>query len=199
MAITLIQYPVEAMSVQLLNPNLNTTKPHEVQLLCHLARRCRGNVLEIGTHYGETTRELANAVGPNRLVYSVDFITDKPTMNERQRGEMPTMETVGRAARGCRNVRFLFGDSKALQFDGLDIGFVFIDGDHTLEGVAGDTENALRAYDAGLTRPSMMIVWHDVYDRPDEPWIGVKKYLEGGSIRVAQYIGTYLAVMVCAP
>lgn len=198
MAIVRIPYPKEAMDVCLQNPKIDTTKPHEVRLLCLLAARQEGNILEVGTHYGDTTKELAYAIGPRRLVFSADFITDNPTMHDRQRGEMPSMDTVGRAARGIPNVRFLFGDSKHINYHGMDIGFVFIDGDHTLDGVRSDTEHVLQAFDAGITRPRLMIAWHDVYDHPGEPWIGVKRYLSQAPFDVAHYIGTDLAVMDCA-
>ncbi len=68
--------------------------------------------------------------------------------------------------------------------------FIFIDGDHSLEGVRIDTEVAVR-----LLAPGGIIAWHDCLDgAPD--WVGVKRYLTGLSMELdlVQVEGTWLAL-----
>lgn len=148
------------------------TSEHEIQWLCWAARNTPGNILEIGTQSGITTRNLAMAC-PDKLVFSVDLITDKPTMVDEQKHEMPTLRSVGFWARGLPNVMLSLQDSKTFSYTGKGIGFVFIDGDHSMDGVMADTALALAHYSA-CEKP-MMIVWHDFYDHP---WVAVKPYLE---------------------
>lgn len=49
--------------------------------------------------------------------------------------------------------------------------FLFIDGDHTYEGVKKDYE----LY-SGLVRPGGMIGFHDIVDRPEQPNIRVCQF-----------------------
>lgn len=174
------------------------TRIDEVKLLCWLAKESNANVLEIGTHLGATTRALALAVGDGRIVFSVDYISDNPTMSPEQSQEMPTLETVGREARGLKNVFLAIQKSETFSYDGKNIGFVFIDGDHSYSGVMKDTELAMAACLEGKTSMPFTIAWHDVYDHC--PWVFVKRYLLdrfGGSERfvVRQVDGTHVAVL----
>lgn len=183
-----IAYPVEAIHEVQLHGSSPATPAHEVQWLCWKARSVAGDILEVGTHYGNTTRELAIHC-PNKIVYSIDFITDAPTMHPSQQREMPTAETVGIRARGLPNVQLLLHDSKTFYYGALDIGLVFIDGDHTYEGVQGDTVMALDYFN-GRRKP-LTIVWHDYYDHA---WVSVKKFLteKMGEYDLRSIKGTHL-------
>lgn len=165
-----VSYPEDARQLPRQIP-CSGTLDEEIRWLCWEARRSQGNILEIGTQFGLTTRCLALAC-PDKLVFSVDYIVERGTMVEDQKHEMPTLATVGSWARGLPNVFLSLQDSKTFDYDGKDIGFVFIDGDHSMSGVASDTELALSYY-RRRNRP-MTIVWHDFYDHP---WVAVKRYL----------------------
>ena len=71
------------------------------------------------------------------------------------------------------------------------IDFLFIDGDHSHQGVRADTEVAFK-----LASKGGVIAWHDCY--PGAPaWVGVRKYLEelSDTFQIEQVQGTWLAVL----
>ncbi len=160
------------------DPDLKT-RSDEVQLLCYLADGTAGNLLEIGTNFGRTTRALAIHCRP-RIVYGLDWVTDRPSMDPAQVNEMPTIQSVGRHARDLPNVRIALHNSADFDYTGKNIGFVFIDGDHTIAGVRTDTELAVSAFEKGHTARPFTIAWHDYYmDRPiDGCFVGVRQYLD---------------------
>jgi hypothetical protein len=147
---------------------------YEAQWLVWRSRKTTGNILEIGTHLGGTARNLAKE-NPDKIIYTVDWVTDTPTMQKEQLGDMPTMETAGKLAAGCSNVVQILQNSRDFDYFGKDIGFVFIDGDHSYDGVKADTELALKSH---CDEPRhMTIVWHDFYPGEWNGWCGVPKYL----------------------
>jgi len=75
---------------------------YEAQWLIWMSQKTTGSILEIGTHYGGTTRNLARA-NPDKIIYTVDWVTDTPTMREEQRAtDMPTLENVGNSHKESR-------------------------------------------------------------------------------------------------
>jgi len=183
MNVTKIPYPPAAANLNIFMgvDDDTKTRPDEVRVLCALAAQTRGNLLEIGTNRGRTTRALAKQSAP-RLVYAVDFIPPvcESAMAREQVNEIPTMETVCLHARNLPNVHLSLLDSKTFDYAGKNIGFVFIDGNHTLEGVRADTELALAAMRDGQTAFPFIIAWHDYYDdRPvDSCFVRVRQYLD---------------------
>ncbi len=147
----------------------------DVQALIWLVRMTTGNLLEIGCNEGFTTQYLAQAF-PSRIIYGVD----SPVLSgihPAQRIEVP--RTVGARARHLPNVRVVDGDFALLNLSILqDIGFVFIDGDHTYAGVKRDTEKVLRLMEG---RSGGIIAWHDYASAEEEPnhpeWLRVGRYL----------------------
>lgn len=74
------------------------------------------------------------------------------------------------------NVRTLAVRSADLDYAQLDnVSLVFIDGDHTYEGVKLDSQKAL-AHLRQSTAPDRFIVWHDYTPNP-HVWLGVGAYL----------------------
>jgi hypothetical protein len=113
--------------------------------------RTKGNIVEIGTHFGDTARELALQF-PDRRIHCVDVCSPEyPVI---------TPETVCRAAKSLPNVTLHLQDSKTFVYrPDYNISIIIVDGDHSWEGVRADTELAL-AYAKGRHGT---IIWHDCY------------------------------------
>ena len=151
-------YPKEAESIQLYGDQWYTPDM-DARWLLWKAVRCAGNILEIGTNEGETSRALASAF-PDRRVWTVDF-PGNPIIPDYQKDEVPTSDTIGRYCKDIPNVTLLIQDSKTLDYSAFDkVGLVFIDGDHSVDGVKLDSELALAYFANGGARPGC-IVWHD--------------------------------------
>jgi hypothetical protein len=112
-------------------------------------------------------------------------------------------QVIGRHALPFPNVAVRNMNSRLLDYGQLaaefgEIGFVFIDGDHSYEGVKADTELALQYL---VARPEGgMVVWHDVSETHPE-WVGVLKYLEELAAKftawqIVRIEGTWLAYLV---
>lgn len=126
-----------------------------------------GNILEIGCNEGYTAALLANTF-TDKTVYGIDF-TELPAISPEQAREIPDVSRIGIHARKLSNVRVLLKDSAKLDYFTLsDIGTVFIDGDHSYNGVKTDTEKALAYFNS---RGSGLIIWHDTYSGAPE-WCG---------------------------
>jgi hypothetical protein len=120
--------------------------------------RTPGHIVEIGTHLGHTAKEIATAF-PTRSLFCVDCCAPEYGLK---------LEDIGSATKGMNNVALTIMDSKLYAIPS-GTGVIFIDGDHTWEGVKADTENALRHYKTHQG----LIVWHD-YNQEFE----VMPYLE---------------------
>ena len=160
------------------DPSVNGSipTPLERSILCHLAKGCGGNILEIGCHYGGTTQAVAESV-PEKIVYAVDYVSTTPTMAPEQCHEMPhSDEGIGHHAKHLANARIMQMNSFDLQYsDFNNIRMVFIDGDHSYKGVKTDSEKAMAHFNS---TGGGLILWHDYYDTdPTNDWVGVKGYL----------------------
>lgn len=156
------------------------TPHHEVKWLRWFAGRVGGDILEIGCNNGQTTLELATA-WPQKQVFALDYTGADTPMCDGQRSEQPGAAQVCEMARHLPNVTVLDQPSGTLSYerDCPNAGFVFIDGDHSYEGVSKDTELAM-GHAEFVKRTSgrvVVIVWHDVCETHPE-WVEVLKYLE---------------------
>ena len=115
--------------------------------------------VEIGTHHGISTLWIARALednGSGRLL-ALDLFEDPPA------GEVQaTLERAGLSHR----VELVRGPSvsvgaKACRRAGRPIDFLFIDGDHRVEGCAADFETL-----GALMRTGGIVVFHDIYPEP---------------------------------
>lgn len=150
------------------------TNPMDTRWLLWKAAQFQGSVLEIGCHRGHTTYELAMA-NPRRHVWAVDWAENTRLKDWQLCDLLPPSELCERA-RYLPNVNLLVLDSQYLDYSQLSgLSFVYIDGDHSLEGVKVDTELAL-AYFARSPKSGhpACIVWHDYAE--DGPF-GVGPYL----------------------
>lgn len=169
----------------------------DVKYLRHAARNTPGNILEIGCNNGQTTREMALA-GGDRTVYAVDW-TGPSTMCTSQRHEQIAPPRLAEQARDLPNVVVLDQNSRTMDWSQFElVTMVFIDGDHSYQGVRIDTENAVAYLQS---RRGGLIVWHDVCET-HPTWVGVLKYLQEFSAKVGQVArlrGTWLAIAYIQP
>lgn len=169
-----VPFPAAALTRPLSIDISRWTPPHETQLLVHLAGTVAGNILEIGCNNALTTREFALAY-PDRQVFGIDYVEEVNTMVPEQQYERPVQE-FGKWAHDLPNVTLRLQNSRTLDYAALpDIGVIFIDGDHSYEGVKADTELAL-AYAFARKNPTL-VMWHD-YNADHPAWVQVKAYLD---------------------
>ena len=159
------------------------------------------NILEIGTHRGFTTNNIA--VNTEGRITTVDICKDMELHLKFQNNEILSREEVGNAIT-AQNVNSVIEHSdiffaryikEGLKFDGI-----FIDGDHSYEQVKKDTENALKC-----CTPGGIIVWHDVYNKegadvktmaqPNN--MGVNQVLEELDIEVFKIEKSWVGFTIC--
>lgn len=144
----------------------------EAALLWKAVKATAGNILEIGRNRAGSTVLLA-AAGYGRSVYSVDI---------KSKYDALCREFLARPENKER-VHLLVADSRQ-PLSNLKFGFLFIDGDHTFEGVLADVAahwNALQlsgrnsplaAFHDAL--PNENFKWRDTDRRVNRLWIRLK-------------------------
>jgi precorrin-6B methylase 2 len=157
-----VPYPEEARSIEIGMPHPFTIE-FEARVIVWLALYTQGNILEVGCANGCLTRALAQAA-TEKTVYALDW-THNPNLIVHQAAEKPGI--VASNAIHLPNVIAIDGDSKRFAYPS-GISFVFVDGDHTYEGVKADTDKAM------LYGPQI-IAWHDF--REESEWMGVYRLL----------------------
>ena len=126
------------------------------------------NIFEFGTFYGETTRMLtSNALRDDVTTYTLDIDSTDGIRFVSVDAEIAREGIEHQPVFTDPRIIQLKGDS--LYFDPTPyegtIQYIFIDGNHALEYVKKDTENAFIMLDKQA--PSC-IIWHD-YENPDFP------------------------------
>lgn len=129
----------------------------EAALLWKATRATAGDILEIGRKRAGSTVLLA-AAGPERMIYSLDLrLRPNPLCKE-------YLERLGNRER----VQLRVANSRE-SLPGLHYGLLFIDGDHSFEGVRADVIahwNALKDVD-GQTG---LAVFHDAVPNKNYEW-----------------------------
>lgn len=122
----------------------------DLAILCSYATQ-RKEILETGTRYGRTTMNLAKFCPPDGRVVSVDL------------DQTNARETLTRMPDSIRKkVTLVEHDTNTLDFTTLGrFDMVFIDGDHSAQGVISDTLNAVK-----ILKPGGVIFWHDFMSLP---------------------------------
>src|SRR5438046_4684978 len=145
----------------------------EAALLWKAARTTSGNILEIGRNLAGSTVLLAAAAGPDREIYSID---------NRSNEDRACKDYLGRAANKGR-VHLMVADSR-VPLPNLRFGLLFIDGDHTFEGVLADVvahwnalqssggKPALAAFHGAC--PSDNFKWRDADRKLNRRWVRLK-------------------------
>jgi len=195
-----VSIPSAAAEVKLKLQASIFTKVHEVQFLCWLSRQIEGDIAEIGCNSGGTTSELAFH-NLDKLIHAIDYTGIDDTMCLQQKKEKPSDGDLCRFARDLPNVRVYNMKSKAFKYDAVSsnrpIGLVFIDGDHSFDGVKTDTDLAM----SYLKPQGGVIAWHD-YKSADSKWLKVKYYIDniiGLNHDVFHVLGTAIALLEVPP
>jgi predicted O-methyltransferase YrrM len=149
----------------------------ELAAMLGAVRRLRPRVvMEIGTHRGGTLMCLAAVARPDAFLLSLDMHTSPmgpevawEQVEARIRGTLkPGQELVS-----LRMDSHLASTREAVDaaLAGRAVDFLFIDGDHTYEGVWKDFETY-----APLVRPGGLIAFHDIHFNPDDPVSRVDRF-----------------------
>ena len=148
--------------------------PGELEVIMALLRKVcpLRYVLEIGTNIGRTAKAILNEFSDIKRYVGVDVFPGYQFGLESQSRERP--DYPGALAKDDPRYALLlskngFFDYEYADCDGADFDAVFIDGDHSREAVAFDTELARR-----MLRSGGIMIWHDY---PNEE-LGVKGFLD---------------------
>ena len=158
----------------------------EAALLWKTVKATGGNILEIGRNFGGSTVLLTAAAGTDRDIYSID---------NRSHEDSACKNYLVRPDNQQR-VHLLVTDSrKALP--NIRFGLLFIDGDHSFEGVLADVLahwNSLQSSDGGLALaafhdalPNDNFKWRDADRRLNRVWTRIKnKFRRRQKAEIAQ-------------
>ncbi len=163
-------------------------KPHEFRELVRDVMELHPKVIvEIGVCRGGTFRVWQDIVGPTGLVIGIDL------PNGEYGGGIPP--GLADWLKRKENTRILLGDSKSAEIFAevksilgpRSIDFLFIDGDHTYEGVSSDYQRYSTLMDFGCSK----IAIHDICTHPAEANCHVDKFwseLKAGAYGYRQII-----------
>lgn len=162
-------------------------------ILMHKANAKR--VFEFGTFRGVSTAQLVLNAPDDGEIFTLDLPANDPrtqfSVTEEHETKLTRLQRKGdlipESLRG--RVRFLAQDSalfdSAPYRDSMD--FVFVDGAHTAEYVANDSEKAW-----AMLRSGGIVAWHDC--RPESP--AVARYLRACRFRPRRIQGTTVAFAI---
>ena len=136
----------------------------EAALLWKAVKATSGNILEIGRNFGGSTVLLA-AGAPAREIYSID----------NRSNEDPACKKYLTLPENKRRVHLLVTDSRESLSD-FYCGLLFVDGDHSFEGVLADVVahwNSLHAQSGGLA----LAAFHDAVPNDNFKWRDAERRL----------------------
>lgn len=141
-------------------------------VMCFIIRYLKAKrVFEIGTFRGRTTANFALNVEEDGLIFTLDLPTPREAdrdVNAAERQYLTSLETSTRVGEVFEDPNFpaqartrivtLREDSVKLDFSEFfgSMDLVYVDGGHTLEVIASDTDNALK-----MVKPTGIIIWDD--------------------------------------
>lgn len=144
-----------------------------LDLLHLLAEEPPSRVLEIGTARGGTLFLFSRIAAPGATLVTVD-LPGGPFGGGYPRSRSRLLKSFGRGGQRIHPIR---GDShRVATLDEVkrrvnDVDFLFIDGDHTYDGVRRDWEMY-----GPLVRPGGLVAFHDIVDGPAEAVGGVPQF-----------------------
>ena len=130
-----------------------------IKALCQKHTDC--HYLEIGSWRGES---LYNASRVSKQCVSVSLPNDEVELRWGKRAAKVTRMFT----RDCKNILHIESDSQKFDFNSLNLKFdvIFIDGDHSYQGVYNDTKKVYPL----LRDEKSIILWHDCgqsYEKPN--------------------------------
>ena len=131
---------------------------NEAALLWKAVKATSGNILEIGRNLGGSTVLLAAAAEADRWIYSVD---------SRSNEDRACKQFLERPANRER-VHLLVANSR-MPLPNLRFGLLFVDGDHTFEGVLADVIAHWTALGSSDQRPALA-AFHDAVPNQNFKW-----------------------------
>lgn len=152
-------------------------------MLGMLERTPPRTVLEIGTAFGGTLFLLTRVSSPEATLISVDLPVEDLAVDQPARfgggNYAPRKRLYQSFARDQQRVVFLSADSHSPrtlakirhELSGRELDFLFLDGDHSADGVRRDFEMY-----APLVRDGGIIALHDIVDGPGEDVGGVPEF-----------------------
>lgn len=153
-------------------------------LVMACARLEHPHILEIGTQYGDATANMARVAKPlGGDILTIDVTHSPSTIPYIQRDDCRPKEEIGKnipeELRSCISQVLIdpddpLGLDEALDWAGVEWDVIFIDGDHSYEGVSHDYLSVQKR----LT-PRGLILFHDV-------WWDVESPPVGGPLRLMQ-------------
>lgn len=111
--------------------------------------------VEIGRFKGGSTFLLAAALPPTATLYSYDLHLELPPGLTGEAIDLMLEQALGRYRLDAK-VRLLVADSRAVAVPEDGVDFLFVDGDHSYEGVRADVEHWF-----GAMRPGGHMLFHD--------------------------------------
>jgi predicted O-methyltransferase YrrM len=144
----------------------------EAALLWKAVKATSGNILEIGRNLAGSTVLLAAAARPDREIYSID---------NRSNEDRACKDYLARPANKGR-VHLLVADSR-VPLPNLRFGFLFIDGDHTFEGVLADVIAHWNALQSSGEYPAL-VAFHDALPNDNFKWRDADRRMKRLLIRV---------------
>ncbi len=144
----------------------------EAAVLWKAVKATSGNILEIGRNLAGSTVLLAAAAGPDRDIYSID---------NRSNEDRACKNYLANAANKGR-VHLLVADSR-VPLPTLRFGFLFIDGDHSFDGVLADVVAHWNALQLSGEHPAL-VAFHDALPNDNFKWRDADRKLKRLWIRV---------------
>lgn len=121
----------------------------EAELLWDCVKDTQGTIMEIGRRHGGSTVLITAAAGPDREVISVDIAPAHHATSEKYFAD----------AEFSKSLRVIKDDSANVTTG--ELGLLFVDGDHSYEGVSRDIKNHWPdVVESGL------VVFHDAVPNP---------------------------------
>lgn len=142
-----------------LNHGVASLRFDEAALLFRLVRRLEARrIVEIGRFKGGSTVVIASAMTPEARLLSLDLHVPQPANVDGAQLDRELAEALERLALAER-VELQVADSRTVELPEPGLDLLFVDGDHSYEGSAGD----LRRW-APLLRVGGHLVAHDAVD-----------------------------------
>ena len=126
---------------------------------------------EIGTYLGRTTRLIAEHAPTDAVVYTLDLPFESKQARTDWQGQIEQVDEARHHQSLGPNIVRLFGNSRTFDFSPYygRMDLVYVDGDHSYEGVASDTVQAMH-----MVKPGGLVIWDDYH----AAWPGVVRCLE---------------------